>query len=97
MLPEIQSSLFFSQLKTFVPPVVSKHLTGIMLSPYIYGQLTLYNHNFPPIASVAKPLVELVTPSPWLGGPEFKPQLQLIMPSIIGMYHGFNLWHGEMY
>ena len=47
--------------------------------------------NFPPNASVAKPLVELVTPSPWPGGPEFKPQLHLMMSLIYDRDHEFNL------
>ena len=53
--------------------------------------------NFPPNASVAKPLVELVTPSPWPGGPEFKPQLHLMMSPINDRDYGFNPWGGEMH
>ena len=65
--------------------------------PYIYGTVNFKKQNFPPIASVAKPLVELVTPSPWPGGPEFKPQLHLMMSLINDRDPGFNPRGGEMY
>ena len=48
-------------------------LTGILLPAHIWAGSADYKQNFPPIASVTKRLVELVTPSPWPSGPEFKP------------------------
>ena len=55
--------------------VIDAALTGILLPAHIWAESAFKMQNFPPIASVAKPLVELVTPSPWPSGPEFKPQL----------------------
>ena len=53
--------------------------------------------NFPPNDSVAKPLVKLVTPSPWPRGPKFKPQLHLMMSPIYDRDPGFNPRGGEMH
>ena len=57
---------------------------------------TGYNSNFPPFASVAKPLVEMVTPSPWPSGLKFKPQLQLMMSVINDVHLGFNVRQEHM-
>ena len=65
--------------------------------PYIYGTDGFKMQNFPPVASVAKPLVELVTLSPWPGGPKFKPQLNLMMSLINDRDPGFNPRGGEMH
>ena len=76
---------------------MDSYLTGILLPAHIWAETDFKMQNFPPIASVAKPLVELVTPSPWPGGPEFKPQLYLMMSPINDREHGFNPRRGEMH
>ena len=72
-------------------------LTGILLPAHIWAGSAFKMQSFPPIASVVKPLVELVTPSPWPGGPKFKPQLHLMMSPINDRDHGFNPRGGEMH
>ena len=85
--------------KLYLNSIAFKHvLTGLLLSPYIYTENRSFKMlNFPPSASVAKSLVELVTPSPWPGGPKFKPQLTLMMSPINHGDHDFNPRGGQMY
>ena len=70
--------------------------TGILLPAHIWAEIDFKMRNFPPIASVAKPLVELMTPSPWPSGLEFKPQLRLMMSSINGEHLEFNARRKQM-
>ena len=72
-------------------------LTGILLPAHIWARSADCKPNFPPIDSIEKPLAELVTPSPWPGGPKFKPQLHLMMSPINDRDHGFNPRGGEMH
>ena len=72
-------------------------LTVIRSLRHIWRKRSVFKANFPPRARVAKPLVELVRASPWPGGPEFKPQLRMMMSCINDVHPGFKLWRGEMH